>query len=143
MLHLGPDRDYQIDLAGTHPQLFQWVQPSVFARKTYAAFVKLLDNYTHEIGKAEVETAEHRREQRDFLNVAYETLPMRYAHLYLVAKKKVSRSERAFKQLLQRLWFGLCERLCLFYPLCSWLLLPFVQICQLRCLNFDSSLTVI
>jgi poly(U)-specific endoribonuclease len=80
---------------------------------TYTAFFALLDNYSREVGVAEVVTAEERREEAAFLDAIMATAPMAYAHAYLLKRGKLGRAQRSeagFKALLHELWFELYSR---------------------------------
>ncbi|CAM9744731.1 unnamed protein product, partial [Hapterophycus canaliculatus] len=79
-------------------------------KPTYAAFVKLLDNYTAAVGTGEVVTGEERQETIAFIEAIMATPCMRYAHAYLVAKGQAPESEAAFKNLLHETWFALYSR---------------------------------
>ncbi|CAM9589106.1 unnamed protein product [Ascophyllum nodosum] len=117
---LTPEQEYSIDLqSGKKPyeegdralnNLFTYVREDVFERPTFAAFVKLLDNYTAVVGTDEVVTGEERQETIDFIEAVMATPCMRYAHQYLVAKGAAPESETDFKNLLHQTWFALYSR---------------------------------
>lgn len=117
---LSPGQEYQIDVqrgrrfgetrdAAREP-LFRHVNPEVFQRPTYKAFLLLLDNYTSETGVAEVVTEEERRETWAFLDAVMATKVMQYAHEYVVHKGRGAREETAFKRQLFKMWFSMYRR---------------------------------
>lgn len=119
---LTPGEDYQIDPQGkTHfdkearsdrarDPLFQFVNEDVFKRKTYKAFIALLDNYERETGRGEIVTNEEIRENCAFIDCIMETEPMKIAHDYLAGKGILSKQVGTFKQQLYDLWFKMYRR---------------------------------
>ena len=123
---LTPEEDYRIDVQRSkHPcdkddaaddPLFTYVNEDVFNRPTYAAFRKLLDNYSVEVGREEKVGQRELDEQRDFLDAVMETEPMKYLHKYCLAKnahynnREVTDSEADFKKILTNIWFDLYSR---------------------------------
>ena len=123
---LTPDDDYKIDVQRSkHPcdkddaaddPLFTYVNEDVFTRPTYAAFKKLLDNYSVEVGREETVCQRELDEQREFLDAVMETEPMKYLHKYCLAKnahynnREVTDSDSEFKQILTNIWFDLYSR---------------------------------
>ena len=118
---LIPDRDYSINVQkgkkpyykGDHASdpLFTHVEREVFRRPTYSTFIKLLDNYSHQVGVDEVVTHEEVMENKHFINAIMETAPMQYCHKYCVANiPDIPTSKSGFKQLLHTIWFQLYRR---------------------------------
>mmetsp|Transcript_7254 Transcript_7254/g.22122 ORF Transcript_7254/g.22122 Transcript_7254/m.22122 type:complete len:339 (+) Transcript_7254:13-1029(+) len=108
--------EYELDLqgyatrrVGDHARrpLFKFVSEEALSRPTFAAFVKLLDNYEREVGKKERVTSAEKAEESAFLDAVLETEVMRYCHAYLCAKRAAPSSRERFKALLGSLWFQL------------------------------------
>jgi poly(U)-specific endoribonuclease len=96
--------------------LFTKVDPDVFRRSTYAAFLRLLDNYHSATGIAEQITSMERDEIHQFLSIIMETAPMQFCYQYCKAHQLIAppssnhRNEddssiEDFKQLLYTIWF--------------------------------------
>ncbi|KAJ8611657.1 hypothetical protein CTAYLR_007902 [Chrysophaeum taylorii] len=111
---LRPGVDYQLDLQGyatrrgkdyARRPLFSFVREDVLSRPTFAAFLRLLDNYEREVGKKERVTKSEKAEESAFLDAVLKTAPMRYCHEYCVAKRVAPASRSGFKRLLGSLWF--------------------------------------
>ncbi|XP_031556900.1 poly(U)-specific endoribonuclease-B-like [Actinia tenebrosa] len=117
---LTPEVDYSIDPQGrtrynttndsASDPFFSYLKPDVLKKGTYAAFVKLLDNYTSDTGKREVVTQEEINENRIFIDLIYETGPIQIAHKYLASKGLVPADRPSFKKKLYSLWFDLYSR---------------------------------
>ena len=124
---LRPHEDYVIDVQRSkHPcdrddaaddPLFTSVsEDAIRDRPTYAAFVKLLDNYIAYTGEDEEVSQREIDEQTRFLDLVMETPPMRYLHEYCLAKnahyngREVTDDEGDFKDMLRNIWFDLYSR---------------------------------
>jgi len=125
---LTDDVHYKLDVGGAHrgfgstadespDPLFAYVDPALLDGgddyPTYTTFYALLDNYSREVGVAEVVTAEEVQEEAAFLDAIMATAPMAYAHAYLLKRGKLGRAQRSeagFKALLHELWFELYSR---------------------------------
>ncbi|CAN0076789.1 unnamed protein product, partial [Discosporangium mesarthrocarpum] len=117
---LTPEVEYSINLQqGKTPYaqgdraadpLFTRVDSHVLERPSFAAFLRLLDNYTSSVGESEVVTGEEMEETKTFIEAVMATPCMRYAHKYLVAKGEAPESDTAFKNLLYKTWFSLYSR---------------------------------
>ncbi|KAM8974058.1 poly(U)-specific endoribonuclease-A-like [Pelodytes ibericus] len=121
-----PGKDYQISLqgkAGYVPSgsniardsasfpLFQFVdEEQLRSKKTFAAFISLLDNYEMSTGVAEVVTADEITENNKFLDAILETKVMKLAHEYLVKKNLSKPNLRDFRSQLYSIWFQLYSR---------------------------------
>lgn len=113
--NLVPGQGYDLDLqrnsrpyaAGdTAPKkLFEFVNKDELKRPTYAAFFKLLDNYSSATGVAERVSFDEKVENLTFINLVLKSPVGQYAHKYLLAKKKVGRKPAEFKNLLLDIWF--------------------------------------
>ena len=124
---LTPDKDFKIDVQSSkYPcnkedhaddPLFNYVSRQACQRPTYKAFYALLDNYSASTGKKETFSREELAEINAFLNAVMETAPMKYCHQFVLAKSAeyrgapVSKDEKAFKKLLNSIWFELYSRL--------------------------------
>lgn len=111
---LRPGVDYELDLQGyatrhigdhARRPLFKFVRDDVISRPTFAAFVRLLDNYERETDTKERVTSTEKAEESAFLDLILETDPMLYCHAYCVAKRVAPTSRLKFKELLGSLWF--------------------------------------
>lgn len=123
---MNPGKDYRISLQGkagyvpagsnkardsAHCPLFQFVdEEKLKSRKTFAAFISLLDNYEMSTGVAEVVTAEEVAEMNRFLDAILETKVMKITHEYLVGKKWSKPTVKDFKSQLYNIWFQLYSR---------------------------------
>ena len=112
-LHLNVQngkKPYVKEDAATDP-LFTSVDPDVFRRSTYAAFLHLLDNYHSATGVAEQITSMEREEINHFLSIIMETAPMQFCYQYCKAHDVIAPSSgdgdsiEEFKQLLYTIWF--------------------------------------
>ncbi len=114
-------RDIQVNAGGLIPQgsshlgkdfapapLFSFVAPHVWSTPTFACFMALLDNYEPRCGQQETVTDIERAEEAAFLNACIETLPLRFAHAWLLAKGLAPSDISEFRQKLWSLWFKLC-----------------------------------
>ncbi|KAM4747604.1 poly(U)-specific endoribonuclease [Rhinophrynus dorsalis] len=123
---MNPGKDYRISLQGkagyvpagsnqardsaSYP-LFQYVdEEKLKSRKTFAAFISLLDNYEMSTGVAEVVTPEEIAEMNRFLDAILETKVMQLTHEYLVRKNQAKSSLKDFKSQLYSIWFQLYTR---------------------------------
>lgn len=70
---------------GADEPLFTEVNRSVLQRKTYRAFIDLLDNYVAETGVGESVCESERIEVRRFIDAIMLTAPMKYCHRYCSA----------------------------------------------------------
>ncbi|XP_075066620.1 poly(U)-specific endoribonuclease-A-like [Mixophyes fleayi] len=123
---MKPGKDYRISVqgqAGYVPAktnkardsarfpLFQFVdEEKLKSRKTFAAFISLLDNYEMATGVTEVVTAEEVAEINRFLDAILETKVMKIAHEYLVNKNWSKPNLKDFKTQLYNIWFQLYSR---------------------------------
>lgn len=117
---LTPRDDYVINVQtgkkpfqkedGARDPLFASVDPAVWKRPTYAAFLALLDNYVAETGAAENVGDSERSEVTTFLNAVMETAPMQFCHKYCHAQDKAPADRAGFVKLLQSVWFDLYRR---------------------------------
>jgi len=86
--------------------LFKHINPAVFQRPTFGAFLALLDNYSAEVGVSEVVTREEREENTRFLELVYDTPCMQYVHKHLLATGKTHASSKGdFVRELNGFWF--------------------------------------
>lgn len=114
--------------------LFSYVNEEALNKPTFKAFVKLLDNYSAELGQTEVVTQVELDEDDNFLKVCcisfdlidsiyrysiclsykqliMDTAVMQYTHQYLLMKHKTTATSRGdFIKELDRMWFGLYSR---------------------------------
>lgn len=118
---LVPDKDYDLDLQGrtrfsydgpdnAADPLFARVDPEVFQRPTYKAFVALLDNYETATGIAETVTNEEYQENWKFINLVFSSEVMKLAYKFLKYKGKATTNEAKFKQEFYDMWFKLYRR---------------------------------
>uniref|UniRef100_UPI00398F55DF uridylate-specific endoribonuclease B n=1 Tax=Pristiophorus japonicus TaxID=55135 RepID=UPI00398F55DF len=90
--------------------LFLYVNEEVFKKKTFSAFISLLDNYEADTGEPETITPEEEREIHSFLDAVMETPVLQIAHSYLVKKGRANVNTEEFKQQLYDIWFSLYPR---------------------------------
>lgn len=118
---LKPSVDYDLDLQGRvrsrndgHDNavdpLFAYVDPSVFQRPTYKAFVALLDNYVRATGIPEIVTPQEEKEAQHFIDVVFGTKVMQLAYKFLKDKGKANNDEVKFKHEVYNMWFTLYRR---------------------------------
>jgi len=118
---LVPDKHYKLDTQGrtrfsydgpdkADDPLFSWVDEAALNRPTYKAFIKLLDNYESDTGKAEIVTAEELAENEHFTDLVFGSKPMKLAHRFLVHKGKATQDVAKFKQEFKNMWFKLYRR---------------------------------
>ncbi|XP_006633210.1 uridylate-specific endoribonuclease C [Lepisosteus oculatus] len=123
---LKPGKDYTISLQGkagyvapgsnsardrASAPLFSHVnEERLRTIKTYAYFMKLLDNYEMSTGVSETVTTEEVEENNLFLDAVLNTKVMKRAHQYLVTKKQASPNVEQFKKQLYDIWFRLYHR---------------------------------
>lgn len=118
---LSPGIDYDLNLqhgksffdavdAAKEP-LFTSVDPKVFQRPTFKAFVALLDNYSASVGVTEMVSREEREENTRFLDLIYDYPCMIYVHQILLASGKTHAKNKAdFVRELNTLWFELFSK---------------------------------
>lgn len=94
-----------IDLA-TQP-LFHQVNESKLKGSTYAALIKLLDNFIARVNATEIVTLEEQQEINDFFDAILPTQPIKLAREYITNTLGEPLSEQQFRSRLQRLWFEL------------------------------------
>lgn len=94
-----------LDLA-TRPLFFR-VKEDKFALPTYAAFIRLLDNYVANFRETEQETAEERLEINGFLDAVMETKVAQVALDYLKTELGETLTLERFRAVLNRTWFEL------------------------------------
>lgn len=111
-LALQSKRDYNGSDRCKWP-LFESVDTShaFWRARTTRAFVALLDNYEREVGKAERQTAEEKREEAELLNAVCATQVMRFAFEWLKTHGKDPRTQKLrsmsdFQTLLFDLWLA-------------------------------------
>ncbi|XP_072326971.1 uridylate-specific endoribonuclease B [Scyliorhinus torazame] len=121
---LQPGIDYKIDLQdragqiltnadvtdGAGLPLFLFVNEEFFKKKTFSAFISLLDNYESDTRQPEIITPEEEREIHTFLDAVMETPVLQIAHRYLVEMGRAKVNEEEFKQQLYDIWFSLYAR---------------------------------
>ncbi|XP_078063561.1 uridylate-specific endoribonuclease B-like, partial [Mustelus asterias] len=121
---LQPGVDYKIDLQdqagrmlrnadvtdGAGLPLFLFVNEEFFKKKTFSAFISLLDNYEADTREPETITPEEEQEIHTFLDAVMETRVLQIAHRYLVKKGRAKMSKEEFKQQLYDIWFSLYAR---------------------------------
>ncbi|CAI9579880.1 unnamed protein product, partial [Staurois parvus] len=89
--------------------LYKYVNEALFEKPTYAAFIKLMDNYDRKTGIDETFSPEEVKEQQHFLQEVMKTKPMN--ELYNFCNQKgLYMSEEEFADDLQKMWFGLYSR---------------------------------
>ncbi|TRZ11626.1 hypothetical protein HGM15179_015501 [Zosterops borbonicus] len=89
--------------------LYKFVNEQLFSKPTYAAFIKLLDNYQRATGREEEETAQELQEQQHFLQEVMKTELMEKLFQFLQGKNRYS-SQQEFLEDLKEIWFGLYSR---------------------------------
>ena len=125
---LTDDVHYKLDVGGAHrgfgstadespDPLFAYVDPALLDGgddyPTYTTFYALLDNYSREVGVAEVITSEERKEEAAFLSAIMKTAPMAYVFQYLLKKGKLNKTQKTaagFRAMLHDLWFKMYRR---------------------------------
>ncbi|NXL76201.1 ENDUC protein, partial [Leptocoma aspasia] len=75
-------------------RLFSYVSPALLARPTFSRLLALLDNYEPRTGRPEEETAEERREQREFLGAALGTPVLALLQRFVLSKGGAALSPR-------------------------------------------------
>ena len=103
--------DHQVKAAGDkwsdlaiHP-LFSKVKESRLLEPTYAAMIKLFDNYVVNYRDPEDFTPEENRELDDFLDLLLDTQSMQLAYKYVTEGLGKPMSKDKFKQELRIIWF--------------------------------------
>ncbi|MBW4501997.1 MAG: lamin tail domain-containing protein [Scytonema hyalinum WJT4-NPBG1] len=103
--------DHQVKAAGDPwsdlaiRPLFNKVKESRFSEPTYAAMIKLFDNYLVNYRDPEDFTPEENREITDFLDLLLDTQPMQLAYKYVTEGLGKPMSKDKFKQELYMMWF--------------------------------------
>ncbi|XP_039617576.1 poly(U)-specific endoribonuclease-C [Polypterus senegalus] len=107
--YVAPGSNNAADKASS--PLFTYVnEDKLKSIKTYAAFIRLLDNYEMSTGVAETVTQEELEESNSFLDALLETKIMKLTHQYLVSKNQAKPSLKDFKTQLHDIWFRLYNR---------------------------------
>lgn len=102
-------RGYSHDAARV--PLFEHMSDEVWSRPTYAAFRKLLDNYTVETGIPEKVSREEQGEEQAFLDVICDTPVMQFTYKWLCENSPMRADTMLeFKQMLHDIWFKLYRR---------------------------------
>jgi len=118
---LVPDQDYSLDPGGrtkfsldgpdrADNPLFAFVKPEVFERRTYQAFLNLLDNYSSETGCAEEVTDVELQENYKFCSLVYGSTVFQMAIQFLRERGKLPSTEKEFKKQFYEMWFKLYKR---------------------------------
>ncbi|XP_069087136.1 uridylate-specific endoribonuclease isoform X1 [Pleurodeles waltl] len=89
--------------------LYSYVKEEIFSKPTYAAFIRLLDNYDRQTGKAEDVDKGEIKEQDIFLQEIMKTDVMQKLYTFL-HKKELYASQEEFVTDLKNMWFGLYSR---------------------------------
>nr|XP_008257567.2 uridylate-specific endoribonuclease [Oryctolagus cuniculus] len=89
--------------------LFSYVNEKLFSKPTYAAFIRLLNNYQPATGHPEHVGAQQVAEQQAFLSEVMKTAVMRELSSFLLQQNRYG-SEQEFVEDLQNMWFGLYSR---------------------------------
>ncbi|XP_013361112.1 PREDICTED: poly(U)-specific endoribonuclease isoform X2 [Chinchilla lanigera] len=89
--------------------LFTYVNEKLFSKPTYAAFIKLLNNYQRATGHSERLGAQELAEQDAFLGEIMKTAVMKELYGFLHHQNRYS-SEPEFVDDLKNMWFGLYSR---------------------------------
>lgn len=89
--------------------LYQYVNEDLFTKPTYAAFIKLLDNYDRKTGIDETYSPEELKEQQHFLQEIMKTKLMKELYKFF-HQKDLYTTEKEFIDDLQKMWFGLYSR---------------------------------
>ena len=72
--------------------------------------MQLFDNYSSQVGVAEVLTDDEVREENTFLSACMSTKLMHEAHRFLVLEGKAPKEKNQFKQMLRDIWFRFYSR---------------------------------
>ncbi|KAJ3242020.1 hypothetical protein HDU81_008892 [Chytriomyces hyalinus] len=118
---LNPGKDFQLNLQRktfvsnqddmTSEKLFKSVNSDLLRKyPTYSKFLDLLPNFTSKEGVAETVTPARTRDEKQFIDLVYQTSPIQYLHKYLVAKKLAPQDATQFKTMLNKIWFELYKR---------------------------------
>jgi len=120
---LVPNVDYRLDPGGrtryslegpdqAEDPLFEYVNPEVFERPTFKAFVNLLDNYSSETGVVEDVTQVELRENYKFCGLVYQSKVFQMAIQFLRSKGKLVayKTEKQFKDAFYDMWFKMYKR---------------------------------
>lgn len=93
--------------------LFEYVNPdhAFWRARTTTTFIALLDNYEREVGRAERQTAQEKREESEFLAALLATPVMRFAYEWLRTHGKDDRARKMrtpsdFQHLIFDLWLA-------------------------------------
>ncbi|KAI8830594.1 Endoribonuclease XendoU-domain-containing protein [Chytriomyces cf. hyalinus JEL632] len=118
---LNPGKDFQLNLQRktfvsnqddmTSDKLFKSVNGDMLRKyPTYSKFLDLLPNFTSREGVAETVTDARLRDEKQFIDLVYQTSPIQYLHKYLIAKKLAPSDPAQFKTMLNKTWFELYKR---------------------------------
>ncbi|XP_074643059.1 uridylate-specific endoribonuclease C-like [Tubulanus polymorphus] len=113
--------DYKLDLqakasgsktsTSKYGKLIPFIKDSILRKPTYAAFVRLLDNYVDQTGIEEDVTREEIQEMNTFLDEILKTNVLQKTYEFLRRKNYVKGTYASdFRKLLQRIWFTLYSR---------------------------------
>lgn len=97
------------------------VRDEVYRKPTIAKLLPLHNNYISAVGQPEVVTSQESQEESDFLDAVLTTPSMKKAEKFLVDKGFISTTRRsangnvqvnnrAFREALHQIWFGLYTR---------------------------------
>ncbi|XP_072262592.1 uridylate-specific endoribonuclease [Pyxicephalus adspersus] len=89
--------------------LYKYVNEELFKKPTYAAFIKLHDNYDRKTGTDETYSPEELKEQEHFLQEMMKTKVMKELYKFFQGKGLYA-TEKEFVDDLQKMWFGLYSR---------------------------------
>ncbi|KAM5179716.1 uridylate-specific endoribonuclease isoform 2-T2 [Mantella aurantiaca] len=89
--------------------LYKYVNEDLFKKPTYAAFIKLLDNYDRKTGTDETYSPAEIKEQEHFLQEAMKTKLMKELYTFF-HQKGLYTTEKEFVDDLQKMWFELYSR---------------------------------
>jgi len=111
--------DYELDLQGStysssdnarRPLFEYFKEEELFSRPTYAAFIKLLDNYFSGIGQEEHVNKQEVHENQQFILAICKTPVIKRLYEELTEKGYFSGDYTRFKHFLYNLWFKLYSR---------------------------------
>ncbi|XP_038609151.1 poly(U)-specific endoribonuclease [Tachyglossus aculeatus] len=89
--------------------LYSYVNEQLFSKPTYAAFIRLLDNYNRATGRCEEVTDRELAEQDNFLRTIMDTPILQALYAFLHSKNRYG-SKEEFVEDLKNMWFGLYSR---------------------------------
>jgi len=82
----------------------------LFGVETVSKMTALFDNYFANVNRAEVVTAQERREETQFVNAVMRTQEMQSAHQFLNQKGVFNGTYSSFSAFVKKIWFGLYDR---------------------------------